>query len=121
MTYTNSFEEDRFLATVAREAEAFKKLIEDRGGMVIPIFNNNPRAPMADTISRTKTTYNSSRNAGGGEGAAERPRVSYGILETLVRSRTDRVRSSSTFASLAPCYRPSSMPPASRLFPQLLQ
>lgn len=31
MTYTNSFEEDRFLATMAREGEAFKKLIEDRG------------------------------------------------------------------------------------------
>lgn len=79
MTYTNSFEEDRFLATVAREAEAFKKLIEDRGGMVIPIFNNNPRAPMADTIVRSRTTY-SSRNAGGGEGAADPPRVSCKIL-----------------------------------------
>jgi hypothetical protein len=31
MTYTNSFEEDRFLAATAREADAFKKLIEDRG------------------------------------------------------------------------------------------
>lgn len=31
MTYTNSFEEDRFLATMSRETEAFKKLIEDRG------------------------------------------------------------------------------------------
>jgi adenine C2-methylase RlmN of 23S rRNA A2503 and tRNA A37 len=30
MTYTNSFEEDRFLSTVSREAEAFKKLIDDR-------------------------------------------------------------------------------------------
>jgi hypothetical protein len=30
MTYTNSFEEDRFLSTMSREAEAFKKLIEDR-------------------------------------------------------------------------------------------
>jgi hypothetical protein len=30
MTYTNSFEEDRFLASMQREAEAFKKLIEDR-------------------------------------------------------------------------------------------
>jgi hypothetical protein len=30
MTYTNSFEEDRFLSTVNREAEAFKKLIDDR-------------------------------------------------------------------------------------------
>lgn len=31
MTYTNSFEEDRYLATMQREADAFKKLIEDRG------------------------------------------------------------------------------------------
>lgn len=75
MTYTNSFEEDRFLATVAREAEAFKKLIEDRGGMVIPIFNNDPRAPMSDPISRKTKTY-SSRNAGGGDGAPA-PEVSY--------------------------------------------
>lgn len=30
MTYSNSFEEDRFLSTMSREAEAFKKLIEDR-------------------------------------------------------------------------------------------
>lgn len=30
MVYSNSFEEDRFLATMAREAEAFKKLIDDR-------------------------------------------------------------------------------------------
>jgi len=30
MTYTNSFEEDRYLSTLQREAEAFKKLIEDR-------------------------------------------------------------------------------------------
>lgn len=30
MTYTDSFEEDRYLATMSREAEAFKKLIEDR-------------------------------------------------------------------------------------------
>lgn len=30
MTYTNSFEEDRYLSTMSREAEAFKKLIEDR-------------------------------------------------------------------------------------------
>lgn len=30
MTYTNSFEEDRFLSTMSREAEAFKKLIDDR-------------------------------------------------------------------------------------------
>lgn len=31
MTYTNSFEEDRYLATMSRESEAFKKLIQDRG------------------------------------------------------------------------------------------
>lgn len=31
MIYTNSFEEDRYLATMQRESEAFKKLIEDRG------------------------------------------------------------------------------------------
>ena len=30
MTYANSFEEDRFLSTMQREAEAFKKLIDDR-------------------------------------------------------------------------------------------
>lgn len=30
MIYTNSFEEDRFLSTIQREAEAFKKLIDDR-------------------------------------------------------------------------------------------
>ncbi|WVR04063.1 hypothetical protein IAU60_001062 [Kwoniella sp. DSM 27419] len=70
MVYTNSFEEDRFLSTITREAEAFKKLIEDRQSMVIPIYNNNPRAPMRDHVSRAKTTY-SSRNAGGGEGAEE--------------------------------------------------
>ncbi|WVQ73869.1 hypothetical protein IAR50_003450 [Cryptococcus sp. DSM 104548] len=70
MIYTNSFEEDRFLSTIQREAEAFKKLIDDRQSMVIPIYNNNPRAPMRDTFTRAKTTY-SSRNAGGGEGATE--------------------------------------------------
>lgn len=42
--------------------------------MVIPIYNNNPRAPMRDTVTRSKTTY-SSRNAGGGE-SAEEARVS---------------------------------------------
>jgi DNA excision repair protein ERCC-4 len=42
--------------------------------MVIPIYNNNPRAPMRDSISRAKTTY-STRNAGGGE-AADDARVS---------------------------------------------
>lgn len=30
MIYTNSFEEDRFLSTMSRETQAFKKLIEDR-------------------------------------------------------------------------------------------
>ncbi|KIR25849.1 DNA excision repair protein ERCC-4 [Cryptococcus deuterogattii 99/473] len=70
MIYTNSFEEDRFLSTIQREAEAFKKLIDDRQSMVIPIYNNNPRAPMRDTVTRSKTTY-SSRNAGGGESAEE--------------------------------------------------
>lgn len=30
MIYTDSFEEDRFLSTIQREAEAFKKLIDDR-------------------------------------------------------------------------------------------
>jgi len=68
MTYTNSFEEDRYLSTIQREAEAFKKLIEDRQTMVIPIYNNNPRAPMRDSVTRSKTTY-STRNAGGGETA----------------------------------------------------
>lgn len=38
--------------------------------MVIPIYNNNPRAPMRDNVSRAKTTY-SSRNAGGGESSVE--------------------------------------------------
>jgi DNA excision repair protein ERCC-4 len=41
--------------------------------MVIPIYNNNPRAPMRDNATRSKTTY-SSRNAGGGD-AAEDARV----------------------------------------------
>nr|ODN98611.1 DNA excision repair protein ERCC-4 [Cryptococcus depauperatus CBS 7855] len=50
MVYTNSFEEDRFLSTIQREAEAFKKLIDDR--------------------QASRTTY-SSRNAGGGEDAQE--------------------------------------------------
>ena len=36
--------------------------------MVIPIYNNNPRAPMRDHVQRSKTTY-SSRNAGGAEDA----------------------------------------------------
>ncbi|KAK4688167.1 DNA excision repair protein ERCC-4, partial [Tremellales sp. Uapishka_1] len=80
MTYTNSFEEDRFLSTITREAEAFKKLIEDKQSMVIPIYNNNPRAPMRDNISRSKTTY-SSRNAGGGESAAEDARIIVDIRE----------------------------------------
>ena len=66
MTYTNSFEEDRFLSTMSREDEAFRKLIEDRQNMVIPIYNNNPRAPMRDNITRSKTTY-STRRAGGGD------------------------------------------------------
>ncbi|KAL7419755.1 DNA repair protein RAD16 [Cryptotrichosporon argae] len=79
LTYTNSFEEDRFLATVSREAEAFKKLIEDRAGMVIPIYNNNPRAPMRDNVSRSRTTY-STRNAGGGD-AAEDARIVVDIRE----------------------------------------
>ena len=30
MMYANSFEEDRFLSTMQREDEAFKKLIDDR-------------------------------------------------------------------------------------------
>ncbi|KAL1410200.1 DNA repair protein RAD16 [Vanrija albida] len=80
MTYTNSFEEDRFLATMAREGEAFKKLIEDRGGMVIPIYNNNPRAPMRDTVTRSRTTY-STRNAGGGESEKEESRIIVDIRE----------------------------------------
>lgn len=117
MTYTNSFEEDRFLATVAREAEAFKKLIEDRGGMVIPIFNNDPRAPMMDPISRKTTTY-SSRNAGGGDGAPA-PQVSN--LEVPTAPRTDSARSLLIFASLAHCYHRSSMPPASKLCRRLSQ
>ncbi|WWD16753.1 hypothetical protein CI109_101184 [Kwoniella shandongensis] len=79
MIYTNSFEEDRFLSTITREAEAFKKLIEDRQSMVIPIYNNNPRAPMRDNVTRSKTTY-SSRNAGGGE-TAEESRIIVDIRE----------------------------------------
>ncbi|WVF66815.1 hypothetical protein IAT40_001557 [Kwoniella sp. CBS 6097] len=79
MVYTNSFEEDRFLSTITREAEAFKKLIEDRQSMVIPIYNNDPRAPMRDNVSRSKTTY-SSRNAGGGE-TAEEARIIVDIRE----------------------------------------
>jgi DNA excision repair protein ERCC-4 len=73
MMYSNSFEEDRFLSTMSREAEAFKKLIDDRQSMVIPIYSNNPRAPMRDNVSRSKTTY-STRHAGGGE-ATESSRV----------------------------------------------
>ena len=42
--------------------------------MVIPIYNNNPRAPMRDNVSRSKTTY-STRNAGG-DGTGEETRVS---------------------------------------------
>jgi DNA excision repair protein ERCC-4 len=38
--------------------------------MVIPIFNNDPRAPMRDSVTRSRTTY-STRNAGGGETAQE--------------------------------------------------
>lgn len=41
--------------------------------MVIPIYNNNPRAPMRDSVSRSKTTY-STRNAGG-DGTGEETRV----------------------------------------------
>jgi len=41
--------------------------------MVIPIFNNNPRAPMRDNVTRSKTTY-STRNAGG-DGTGEESRV----------------------------------------------
>jgi hypothetical protein len=41
--------------------------------MVIPIFNNNPRAPMRDNVTRSKTTY-STRNAGG-DGTGEETRV----------------------------------------------
>ncbi|ORY29555.1 hypothetical protein BCR39DRAFT_532115 [Naematelia encephala] len=79
MTYTNSFEEERFLSTMQREAEAFKKLIEDRQGMVIPIYNNNPRMPMRDSTSKSKTTY-SSRNAGGGD-TGEEARIIVDIRE----------------------------------------
>ncbi|EIW69128.1 hypothetical protein TREMEDRAFT_62855 [Tremella mesenterica DSM 1558] len=79
LIYTNSFEEDRFLSTMSREAEAFKKLIEDRQSMVIPIFNNNPRAPMRDAITRSKTTY-STRNAGGGD-TGEEARIIVDIRE----------------------------------------
>lgn len=46
--------------------------------MVIPIFNNDPRAPMRDSVSRSRTTY-STRNAGGGEDAQE-SRVSFGAF-----------------------------------------
>jgi DNA excision repair protein ERCC-4 len=80
MTYTNSFEEDRFLATLSRESEAFKKLIEDRGGMVIPIFNNNPRAPMRDSVTRSRTTY-STRNAGGSADIGPTPKIIVDIRE----------------------------------------
>jgi len=38
--------------------------------MVIPIFNNNPRAPMSDSVTRSRTTY-STRNAGGAENVPE--------------------------------------------------
>jgi DNA excision repair protein ERCC-4 len=41
--------------------------------MVIPIYNNNPRAPMRDNVTRSKTTY-STRNAGG-DGTGEESRV----------------------------------------------
>lgn len=36
MVYTNSFEEDRFLSTMSREAQAFKKLIDDRAVSLLP-------------------------------------------------------------------------------------
>lgn len=49
-------------------------LLADRQTMVIPIFNNNPRAPMRDSTVRQRTTY-STRNAGGGE-EAHVPKVS---------------------------------------------
>lgn len=58
-----------------------------RKSMVIPIYNNNPRAPMRDNVSRAKTTY-SSRNAGGGE-QAEEPKVSLiSALKTECDSRS---------------------------------
>lgn len=41
MTYTNSFEEDRYLSTMSREAEAFKKLIEDRQ-VCPPLMRDHP-------------------------------------------------------------------------------
>lgn len=119
MTYTNSFEEDRYLSTMQREAEAFKKLIDDRQvsgipnvifwltgpkSMVIPIYNNNPRAPMRDSVTRSKTTY-SSRNAGGGETADDaRVRAPIDAVE-LLYWLTRSFRLSSTFERWAHCYR----------------
>lgn len=47
--------------------------------MVIPIFNNDPRASMRDNVARPRTTY-STRNAGGGDGGAEQPRVSVAVM-----------------------------------------
>lgn len=35
MMYANSFEEDRFLSTMQREDDAFKKLIDDRSVSMI--------------------------------------------------------------------------------------
>jgi len=58
-------------------------------GMVIPIYNNNPRAAMRDNVVRPRTTY-STRNAGGGDGGAEQPRVGVWGKGHLLKYTPDR-------------------------------
>ena len=57
--------------------------------MVIPIFNNNPRAPMRDNVTRSKTTY-STRNAGG-DGTGEESRVSVVSLVLVWQAEADKL------------------------------
>ena len=72
MTYTNSFEEDRFLSTVNREAEAFKKLIDDRQvSLSVPAKADMQEYGHSDIQQQSTCTY-----------AGQRHQVQNDVLDT---------------------------------------
>lgn len=105
LLYSNSVEEQRYLAGIRREKDAFERLIRERSIMAIPL--DVERRPGDNATIRVTT--NSARAAGGSEAIKEPSKV----RSVRSQSRTDVRRSSSTCASSDPssprcCTRPAS-------------
>lgn len=71
MLYSDSVEEQRYLAGLRKEKDAFERLIREKATMLLPITGDPRAPPIYESRARTVST----RNAGGGVASSEPPRV----------------------------------------------